>query len=66
MEPVTVELSATVTALLGAIAILLGAVAWFLRRELTNNDKAHAEMRDDIKKLLSGDVAWIRALMDRR
>ena len=68
MEPITIQLSAAVSAaawigtgLLGAIALLIGAVVWFLRRELAKNDKAHAELRGDIrivetdiKKLLEG------------
>ena len=80
MEPITIDLPAavsaaawTATGLLGVIALLAGAVAWFLRRELANNDKAHTELRGDIKtvesdvkKLLGGDVAWIEALMERR
>ena len=77
MEPITINLSDaavwTGTGLLGVIALLLAAVAWFLRRELTNNDKAHTELRgdiktveNDIKKLLSGEVPWVRTLMERQ
>ena len=54
-----------VTALLTTITILLGMMAWFLRREITNNDKAHDELRRDVKKLLEGDVAWVRILLER-
>ena len=58
--------------LLGVIAALFGVIAFFLHRELGNNDKAHADLKTDvramdtsIKKLLEGDVAWVRALLER-
>ena len=54
-----------VTALLTVITLLLGMMAWFLRREILNNDKAHDELRRDVKKLLEGDVAWVRILLER-
>ena len=75
--PITPDLSAALsvavwagTALLAAIALLLGVIAWFVRREIRNNDTAHQELRADIKelrgdvkKLLAGDVAWVQALL---
>ena len=75
--PVTLDLSAALslavwagTAALAAIAVLVGVIAWFLRREIRNNDAAHRELRADIrelrgdvKKLLAGDVAWVQALL---
>ena len=68
--PVTLDLSAALsvavwagTALLAAIALLLGVIAWFVRREIRNNDAAHQELRADVKKLLAGDVAWVQALL---
>ena len=78
--PITLDPSATLslaawagTALLAAIAVLVGVVAWFLRREIRNNDAAHQELRADIKelrgdvkKLLAGDVAWVQALLKLR
>ena len=76
--PITLDLSAALplaagTALLAAIALLLGVIAWFLRREIRNNDAAHRELRADIqelrgdvKKLLAGDVAWVQALLKLR
>ncbi len=70
--PITVELSAAVTVLLGVVAALLGVIGFFLHRELRNNDKAHSDLKTDvramdtsIKKLLEGDVAWVRALLER-
>ena len=43
------------------------------RRAAPNNDTAHTELKGDIKtvesdvkKLLAGDVAWVRALLERR
>ena len=75
--PITLDLSAALslavwagTALLAAIAFLVGVIAWFVRREIRNNDAAHQELRADIKelrgdvkKLLAGDVAWVQALL---
>ncbi|MCY4028784.1 MAG: hypothetical protein OXH75_20995 [Acidobacteria bacterium] len=75
--PVALDLSAALslavwagTAALAAIAVLVGVIAWFLRREIRNNDAAHRELRADIrelrgdvKKLLAGDVAWVQALL---
>lgn len=75
--PITLDASAALslavwagTALLAAIALLLGVIAWFVRREIRNNDAAHQELRADIKelrgdvkKLLAGDVAWVQALL---
>ena len=70
--PITVELSAAVTMLLGVIAVLFGVIGFFLHRELRNDDKAHSDLKTDvramdtsIKKLLEGDVAWVRALLER-
>ncbi|MCY4075808.1 MAG: hypothetical protein OXH04_10320 [Acidobacteria bacterium] len=78
--PITLDPSAALplaawagTALLAAIAVLVGVIAWFLRREIRNNDAAHQELRADIKelrgdvkKLLAGDVAWVQALLKLR
>ena len=77
--PITIELPTAVSAaawvgavLLAGIGALAGLCAWFLRREIKNNDEAHRELRadvktveSDVKKLLEGDVAWVRALLDR-
>lgn len=64
--------SAATTVVLGIIAGLLAVIAYFLNREMKNNDQAHRELRadvetveSDIEKLLAGDVAWVRALLDR-
>ena len=70
--PVTIELPAAVTAMLGLIAVLIAVIAYFLRRELNSNDAAHQALREDVrvvdsdvKRLLAGDVAWVRTLLDR-
>lgn len=47
------------TTILAGLAVLAGAVAWFLKREVKNNDEAHAELRGDVKKLLAGEVTWV-------
>ena len=69
---ISIELGAAVAWLLGVIAVLLGVVVWFLRREITNNDSAHKELRSDfkrvesdVKKLLTGDVPWVVTLNAR-
>ena len=66
---ISIELGAAVAWLLGALVILFGIIAWFLRREITRNDDAHRELRADIKvvetdvkELLAGDVPWVAAI----
>lgn len=61
----SIELNAAVSFALAAIVVLLGIIAWFLRREIKNNDAAHAELRADVKKLLTGDVPWVASLNSR-
>ena len=62
---VSIELGAAVSFALAAIVVLLGIIAWFLRREIKNNDAAHAELRADVKRLLAGDVPWVTSLNNR-
>ena len=69
---ISVELGAAVAWMLGALVVLFGIIAWFLRREITRNDEAHRELRADIKvvetdvkKLLAGDVPWVAAIDSR-
>ncbi len=69
---ISVELGAAVAWLLGALVVLFGIIAWFLRREITRNDDAHRELRadvkvveTDVKKLLAGDVPWVAAIDSR-
>lgn len=48
-----------VTFLLGSITILLGIVAWFLQREIKNNDEAHRLLKasiDETRRELKADV----------
>ena len=61
----SIELNAAVSFALAAIVVLLGIIAWFLRREIKNNGAAHAELRADVKKLLTGDVPWVASLNNR-
>ena len=67
----TAAVSVTALATTAAAAILLGIVAWFVRREIKQNDDAHKALQQDIKtvesdvkKLLAGDVAWVRVLLE--
>ena len=59
----SVELGTAVSFALAAVVVLPGIIAGFLRREVKNNDTAHAALRADvkalradIKKLLTGDA----------
>ena len=63
--PVTIELPTAVSIAAWIIAVLFAVIVWFLRREIRNNDEAHKELRADVKKLLAGDVAWVRSLLER-
>ena len=53
-SPVTIELPTAVSVAVWVIVALFGIIAWFLRREVKNNDAAHTELRGDVKKLLEG------------
>ena len=67
--PVLIELPATVSVAAWVIVALFGVIAWFLRREITNNDRAHREMNADIKKLLEGQgeiKGALRTVVERR
>lgn len=63
--PVVPLTSATVvTFLLGSITILLGIVAWFLQREIKNNDEAHRQLKasiDETRRELKADVKTVEA-----
>ena len=49
-------------AVVGAVvAALLGIITWFLRREITKNDRTQAS----VQTLLEGNVEWIRSLSER-
>lgn len=70
--PITIELPAAVSAAAWVVAALLAAiggltafVAWFLRREVNNNDAAHTELRRDVKKLLEA-VGRIEGILTGR
>ena len=68
VETITIQLSEAVSyaawavaGVLAVMAALIGVSGWFLRREIVKNDKAHDEMKrdiktveSDIKKLLAG------------
>ena len=64
--PMALSVAAWVaTGMIAIIAVLAGVVTWFLRREIRNNDAAHADLRTDVKKLLEGDVAWVKDLQSQ-
>lgn len=69
---ISIEIGAAIAWLLGALVVLFGIIAWFLRREIARNDEAHRELRadvkvveTDVKKLLAGDVPWVAAINAR-
>lgn len=47
------------------IAALLGFVLWFLRREMTTNERTHRELTTSVQRLLEGNVEWIRSVSER-
>ena len=64
---VVVEMSRVFLALLTVIAGLLGYMVWLLRPNRADKKRAHAELaelRADIKALVSGDVPWVQLLLD--
>ena len=72
-QAITIELPTALTAaawamtaILAGMAALAGVVAWFLKREIKNNDEAHAELRGDVKKLLAGQARIEGILTGRR
>ena len=53
-----------VPALLTSITLLLGLIVWFLKREIGNNDKAHAGLRSEIqttRRELRSDVQVVES-----
>ena len=46
-------------------AVLLGIIAWFLRREMTRNETAHRDLHTSVEWLLGGNVEWIRSVSER-
>lgn len=75
IEPSTALTAAAwvATSLLAVIALTLGGLAWFFRREIKGNDDAHKRLEDridtvdaDVKKVLEGNIAWVKMLLSRR
>ena len=60
--PITIELPTAVSVAVWIIVALFGIIAWFLRREVKNNDAAHTELRSDVKTLLEA-VGRIEAIL---
>lgn len=70
---ITIGIPAVVAWVVGAFGALIAIIGYFLHRELKANDQAHKDLRSDIKtidsdvkKLLAGDVAWVRSLLEHR
>ena len=49
---ITIQLPTALTWVLAGIGILLAIIAWFLRREIINNDKAHTILSEKIDSTL--------------
>lgn len=62
---ITIQLPIALTWVLAGIGILLAIIAWFLRREIINNDKAHTILSEKLDKVGS-DTSYIRGVMDGR
>ena len=54
---VTIQLPTAMTWVLAGIGVLLAIIAWFLRREITNNDRAHTVLSEKIDKVSSDTSA---------
>ena len=50
---VTIQLPTAMTWVLAGIGVLLAIIAWFLRREIINNDRAHTVLSEKIVKVSS-------------
>ena len=50
---ITIRLPTAMTWVLAGIGVLLAIIAWFLRREITNNDRAHTVLSEKIDKVSS-------------
>ena len=50
---ITIQLPTAMTWVLAGIGVLLAIIAWFLRREITNNDRAHTVLSEKIDKVSS-------------
>lgn len=63
---VSLELRTDLAWMAGAVvAVLLGIIAWFLRREMTRNETAHRDLHTSVEWLLGGNVEWIRSVSER-
>ena len=62
---ITIQLPTAMTWVLAGIGVLLAIIAWFLRREIINNDRAHTVLSEKIDKVGS-DTSYIRGVMDAR
>ena len=66
---VSIEFGPEVSWLLAFIAVLLAVLAWFVRREITQNSLAHSRLEDSIARLgteLSGRIAALSVRVDAR
>ena len=50
---ITIQLPTAMTWVLAGIGVLLAIIAWFLRREIINNDRAHTVLSEKIDRVSS-------------
>lgn len=62
---VTIQLPTAMTWVLAGIGVLLAIIAWFLRREITNNDRAHTVLSENIDKV-SSDTSYAHTVLSKK
>ena len=58
--PITIELPVATSVAAWAMVVLLGVIAYFLRREIKNNDAAHAALATKIDTVAQAVAAIAR------
>lgn len=61
----TEEQAVDLTLYLSLLGLSSAIIGWWVRREILTNEKDHKEFRNDIKKVLSGDIAWLDILIKK-
>ena len=62
---ITIQLPTAMTWVLAGIGVLLAIIAWFLRREIFNNDRAHTVLSEKIDKV-SSDTSYAHAVLSEK
>ena len=62
---ITIRLPTAMTWVLAGIGVLLAIIAWFLRREIINNDRAHTVLSEKIDKV-SSDTSYAHTVLSKK